>query len=63
MLFVPLQVNGDHVEPLITPSIQVDSTLSSKEEESLVNQLRDASLLQDSDPDHSWHIQCHGFDF
>jgi len=53
LLFVPLQVNGDHVEPLITPCIQVDSTLSSKEEESLVNQLRDASLLQDSDPNHS----------
>ena len=53
--FVCLQVNGDHLEPLISPSIQVGSTLNtrSKEEESLVNQLRDASLLQDSDPDHS----------
>jgi len=51
--FVSLQVNGDHLEPLITPSIQVGSTLNSKEEESLVNQLRDASLLQDSDLDHS----------
>lgn len=54
-LFVCLQVNGDHLEPVISPSIQVGSTLNtrSKEEESLVNQLRDASLLQDSDPDHS----------
>ncbi|KAJ7390928.1 hypothetical protein OS493_020948 [Desmophyllum pertusum] len=46
-------VNGDHIEPLISPSIQVGSALNSKEEESLVNQLRDASLLQDSDLDHS----------
>lgn len=46
-------VNGDHLEPLINPSIQVGSALNSKEEESLVNQLRDASLLPDSDPDHS----------
>lgn len=42
-------VNGDHIEPLITPALQVGSALSSKDEESLVNQLRDASLLQDSD--------------
>ena len=59
--FVSLQVNGDHLEPLINPSIQVGSALNSKEEESLVNQLRDASLLPDSDPDHSWRIQDYSF--
>lgn len=43
------QVNGDHLEPLITPTLQVGSTLSSKEDEGIVNQLRDVSLLQDTD--------------
>ena len=37
------------MEPLISPTLQVGSALNSKEEETLVNQLRDASLLQDSD--------------
>lgn len=46
-------VNGEHVEPLITPSIQVGSVFHGKEEDSLVNQLRDTSLVQDSDLDHS----------
>lgn len=46
-------VNGDHIEPLITPSLQVGSALSSKEEERLVNQLSETSLLQDSDLNNS----------
>lgn len=46
-------VSGEHLEPLISPSIQVGSVFHSKEEESLVNQLKDTSLLQDSDIDHS----------
>lgn len=46
-------VNGEHIEPLITPSIQVGSVFNTKEEESLVSQLRDTSLLQDPDLEHS----------
>lgn len=45
------RINDDnfHVEPLIAPTLQVGPAFSTKEEESLVNQLRDASIFQDSD--------------
>ena len=48
-----IRISGENLEPLISPSIQVGSVFHSKEEESLVNQLKDTSLLQDSDIDHS----------
>lgn len=45
------QINVE--EPLITPTTQGESALSSKDEETLIHDLGDASILVDSERDNT----------
>ena len=45
------QINVE--EPLITPTTQGESSLSNKDEETLINDLGDASILVDSERDNT----------
>ena len=45
------QINVE--EPLITPPTQGESSLSNKDEETLINDLGDASILVDSERDNT----------
>lgn len=50
------QINVE--EPLITPTTQGESSLSNKDEETLINDLGDASILVDSERDNTWYFSA-----
>ena len=50
------QINVE--EPLITPPTQGESSLSNNDEETLNNDLGDASILVDSERDNTWYFSA-----